>query len=50
MCCSAIPVLRERYEPDNIYCYAEDYYANAQNDSDCEYDSDYDNLNVHTIN
>ena len=36
---------RERDEPDNIFCYAEDYYANAQDDS-----NDYYNLNVHTIN
>ena len=41
---------RERDEPDNIYRYAEEYYANAQDDSDCEYDNDHDNLNVHTIN
>ena len=41
---------RERDEPDNIYRYAEEYYAIAQDDSDCEYDNDRGNLNVHTIN
>ena len=40
---------RERDEPDNIYRYAEDYYANTQDEPNYDYD-DYDNLNVHTIN
>ena len=40
---------RERDEPDNIYRYAEEYYANAQDEPNYDYD-DYDNLNVHTIN
>ena len=40
---------RERDEPDNIYRYAEDYYANAQDELNYDYD-DYDNLDVHTIN
>ena len=37
---------RVRDEPDNIYRYAEEYYANAQD----EPNNDYDNLDVHTIN
>ena len=41
---------RERDEPDNIYRYAEDYYANAQDESSYGYDNDDDNLNVRTIN
>ena len=41
---------RERDEPDNIYRYAEDYYANAQDESSYGYDNDDDNLNVHIIN
>ena len=40
---------RQRDEPDNIYRYAEEYYANAQDEPNYDYD-DYDNLNVHTIN
>jgi peptide/histidine transporter 3/4 len=40
---------RERDEPDNIYRYAEEYYANAQDEPNYDYD-DYDNLDVHTIN
>ena len=40
---------RERDEPDNIYRYAEDYYANTQDEPNYDYD-DYDNLNVHTNN
>ena len=40
---------RERDEPDNIYRYAEEYYANTQDESNYDYD-DYDNLNVETIN
>ena len=40
---------RQRDEPDNIYRYAEEYYANAQDGSDYEYDNDYDNLNVETM-
>ena len=39
---------RQRDEPDNIYRYAEEYYANAQNEPNYDYD-DYDNLNVETI-
>ena len=49
-CVARLYQYRERDEPDYIYRYAEEYYANAQDDSDCEYDNDYDNLNVHTIN
>ena len=42
---------QERDEPDNIYRYAEasEYYANAQDEPNYDYD-DYDSLNVHTIN
>ena len=40
---------RERDEPDNIYRYAEEFYANAQDESSYD-DGDYDNLNVETIN
>ena len=40
---------RERDEPDNTYRYAEEYYANAQDEPNYDYD-DYDSLNVHTIN
>ena len=41
---------RQRDEPDNIYHYAEDYYANAQDESSSYgYDNDADNLNVETI-
>ena len=40
---------RERDEPDNIYRYAEEYYAKAQDEPNYDYD-DYDSLNVHTIN
>ena len=36
---------RQRDEPDNIYHYAEEYYANAQDEPNYDYD-DYDNLNV----
>ena len=39
---------RERDEPDNIYRYAEEYYAKAQDEPNYDYD-DYDNLNVHSI-
>ena len=39
---------RVRDEPDNIYRYAEEYYANAQDEPNHDYD-DYDNLNVETI-
>ena len=39
---------RERDEPDNVYRYAEEYYANAQDEPNYDYD-DYDNLNVQTI-
>ena len=40
---------RQRDEPDNIYCYAEEYYANAQEETSYGYDNDTDNLNVETI-
>jgi peptide/histidine transporter 3/4 len=40
---------RQRDEPDNIYRYAEEYYANAQEESSYCYDNDGDNLNVETI-
>ena len=40
---------RQRDEPDNIYRYAEEYYANAQDEPNYDYD-DYDNLDVQTIN
>ena len=40
---------RQRDEPDNIYRYAEEYYANARDEPNYDYDV-YDNLNVHTIN
>ena len=40
---------RQRDEPDNIYRYAEEYYANAQDEPNYDYD-DYDNLNVETMN
>ena len=39
---------RQRDEPDNIYRYAEEYYANAQDEPNYDYD-DYDNLNCETI-
>ena len=39
---------RERDEPDNIYRYAEEYYAKAQDEPNYDYD-DYDNLNVYSI-
>ena len=39
---------RQRDEPDNIYRYAEEYYANARDEPNYDYD-DYDNLNVETI-
>ena len=43
---------RERDEPDNIYRYAEEYYANARDEPNYDYDDSdyYDNLNVHSIN
>ena len=40
---------RQRDEPDNIYRYAEEYYANAQEETSYDYDNDTDNLNVETI-
>ena len=40
---------RERDEPDNIYRYAEEYYANAQDETSYGYDNNNDNLNVETI-
>ena len=39
---------RQRDEPDNIYRYAEEYYANTQDEPNYDYD-DYDNLNYETI-
>ena len=39
---------RQRDEPDNIYRYAEEYYARAEDEPSCDYD-DYDNLDVQTI-
>ena len=39
---------RQRDEPDNIYRYAEEYYANTQDEPNYDYD-DYDNLNCETI-
>ena len=39
---------RQRDEPDNIYHYAEEYYANTQDEPNYDY-NDYDNLNVETI-
>ena len=38
---------RQRDEPDNTYRYAEEYYANAQDESSYGYDN---SLNIHTIN
>ena len=40
---------RQRDEPDNIYRYAEEYYEKIQDESTCDSDCYYDNLNVHTI-
>ena len=40
---------RQRDEPDNIYRYAEEYYANAQDETSYGYDNIDDNLNVETI-
>ena len=40
---------RERDEPDNIYRYAEEYYAIAQDETSYGYDNNNDNLNVETI-
>ena len=39
---------RQRDEPDNIYRYAEECYAKAQDEPNYDY-NDYDNLNVETI-
>ena len=39
---------RERDEPDNIYRYAEDYYANAEDEPNYDY-NDYDSINTETI-
>ena len=39
---------RQRDEPDNIYRYAEEYYAKSEDESNYDYD-DYDNLNCETI-
>jgi peptide/histidine transporter 3/4 len=40
---------RQRDEPDNVYRYAEEYYEKLQDESHCDSDNYYDNLNVHTI-
>ena len=41
---------RQRDEPDNIYRYAEEYYANVQDETSYGYNNDDDdNLNVETI-
>ena len=40
---------RKRDEPDNIYRYAEEYYAKAEDEPNYDYD-DYDNLNCETTN
>ena len=40
---------RQRDEPDNIYRYAEEYYANTRDEPNYDYD-DHDNLNVQSIN
>jgi hypothetical protein len=34
---------------DDIYRYAEEYYADTQDEPNYDYDDDYDNLDVHTI-
>ena len=39
---------QQRDEPDNIYRYAEEYYANVQDEPNYDYD-DHDNLDVETI-
>ena len=39
---------RQRDEPDNIYCYAEEYYEKTQ-DKPSSVSGNYDNLNVQTI-
>ena len=39
---------RQRDEPDNIYRYAEEYYAKSQEERNYDYD-DYSNLNCETI-
>ena len=39
---------RQRDEPDNIYRYAEEYYAKSGDEPNYDYD-DYDNLNCETI-
>ena len=41
-CCLAVPVSRERDEPDNIYRYAEEFYANTQDESSYGYDNEDD--------
>ena len=40
---------RQRDEPDNIYRYAEEYYAYTQDEPNYDYDDYYDNLDVETI-
>ena len=41
---------RERDEPDNIYRYAEEYYANTQDEPNYDYDAyDCDNLDNKAI-
>ena len=39
---------RQRDEPDNIYRFPEEYYANAQDEPNYDYD-DYDNFKRETI-
>jgi peptide/histidine transporter 3/4 len=39
---------RQRDEPDNIFRYTEEYYANARDEPNYDYD-DYDNLDVETV-
>ena len=39
---------RQRDEPDNVYRYADEYYAKSQDEPNYDYD-DYNNLNVETI-
>ena len=39
---------RQRDEPDNVYRYAEEYYAKSQDEPNYDY-YDYDNLDVQTV-
>ena len=41
---------RQRDEPDNIYHYAEEYYANNLDETSYGYDNDTNNLDVETTN